>query len=223
MQTITNNIQFRSVYPDKVINPQQMGNCYRNGKTLFRNFTNSIPFTLKTAGDEFGQLYLSINEDNFKIRNKILHSKAFKKISHNSAENTKERFQEVNKLFTKLDNDKNAKSFLSKLPITSIDNISIKTLNDILERISTLKLKIFATNASAILANTEESSVVKTLENELENPFYETKMQKYWQKSYKAGGYKSTEPLILVIFKKLCNYVNILRYKYQSMHSNAVK
>ena len=223
MQTITNNIQFRSIYPNKVINPQQMGNCYRNGKTLFKNFTNSLPFTGKTAGDEFDQLYLSINEDNFKIRNKILNSKAFKKILHDSKENTNERFQEVNKLFTMLDNDKNAKSFLNKLPAASIDNISIKTLNDILERISTLKLKIFATNASAILANTEESSVLKTLENELENPFYETKMQKYWQKSYKTGGYKSPEPLILVMFKKLCNYVNILRYKYHSNNANCLK
>lgn len=196
MQKI-NNIQFRGVSINKPISERLF---------LYKNLRPER---------EFYDLCSSANKNNWNVRNKILSSKVLNK-SNKSLDKIDEQLKEVNKLFAKLDSDANAKSFISKLPIGSLNNISIKTLNDILQNISTLKLKIFASNASVILAETKEESVIKTLNEELENPFYETKMQKYWRNSEKSGGYRKPESLVLMALKKLCNYVNILRYKYSS-------
>lgn len=173
-----------------------------------KNFDKDISLG---ADKELLDIYLSTTDENVDLRDKIIRRTV--KYSLNSDKEARhQNLAELNVLFQRIDNDKHTKDFLSNIHSNCLEKYKPSDFNNILNNISSLKLNIFKNNALSIMEQCNSKSVVETLKNEIENPFFETKYRHERKKDLIKYGFAKPESLFSKLRKRFQNKINVIRY-----------
>lgn len=122
---------------------------------------------------------------------------------------------ELKTLYDKVDNDPYARKFLEDyVNNPSYNCISINSMNKVLSEIPTRKLAIFSSNAKRILSQASRDTRINTLNNELENPFFETEFARMSKDRAIKCGFAKKDSSLKKFFIKIKNDFKILQYKY---------
>ena len=172
---------------------------------------------LTNGGDKaLKEIFLSTNKNNFKMRNKILWI-----YNSNTLKNTEEKvdkLNDLNYLFTKIDNDKHVKNFITDmLQKRENDGMSISELNEIIDSIPALKLDIFKDNVWKIVDNTKPHNRLSILQDEITNPFYESQSARINRKTAERYGFKKRRSIFSKAYTNVINNFRILEYNIKSL------
>ena len=157
-------------------------------------------------------IFKSTTKQNYKLRYQIIktyHEKFATWVNQHATNNS--NIEELSQLFKKIDEDKHAKSFITKMLKNNIYMDSPREINKILNNVSNLKLDIFSKNAENIIKQTRTHRI-ETLQNEIQNPFFETKSMSRIRHSREKNGYTVSKSVISHLKKNIANQFNILRY-----------
>ena len=174
----------------------------------------------KNGGDNlFKNIFLSSNNKNIENRANIIWH--FNNPTLKSTEDKVEHLKNLDSLFTRIDEDKHANSFV-KYFINSgqVLNLSLNELLHVLNNMSNLKLNIFRKNALQIIRNTNNGERLAVLQNEIENPFYESYSARINRRTSEKYGFKKKASFWHKTISRLKNQLNILEYKIRTMNSN---
>ena len=119
-------------------------------------------------------MYGSLNSQNSKLRTAIVNRFKNEPLKDKAAE-----IIEMQKLFNKIDNDADAKTFVQKAINKDLNISSIAELNEVLEIAPLKKANIFFNNAKRIIEKSTGEERKTALIVELENPFFESKTPKF--------------------------------------------
>ena len=142
-------------------------------KNIIKNFMPAKCTPKEETKAVVVEMYGSLNSANSQLRNAIV--ERFRKPA--SADNTKE-IAEMQKLFARIDTDKDANIFIQKAISKDLRLNSIAELNEIIDTVPLKKANIFFNNTKRIIEKTEGEERKTALILEMENPFYEAKNQK---------------------------------------------
>ena len=117
---------------------------------------------------EFLNLYKTTSKENLKLRLAVLDN-----FKYTSNADDKNELKELQKLFKKVENDEETKKFVTNAVEQGLAVNSIRELNSVIEKISSLKkANYFFENVRRIVALSEGEERQIALKNELENPFF---------------------------------------------------
>ena len=177
---------------------------------------------LKNGGDQpLSEIFLSTNSKNLGSRSKLAwHS------NESITMSTQEKINQLkilNSLFNKMDNDKHISNFVNHL----LQNLATRTLpieelDEIISKVSALKLDIFKKNAIQIICNSKEGSRAEVFKHELENPFYESYSARINRKIAEKYGFKKKRSFLSKAMTRLQNQFRILEYKLRTISNNSV-
>ena len=177
---------------------------------------------LKNGGDQpLSEIFLSTNSKNLGSRSKLAwHSNESITMSTQEKIN---QLKTLNSLFNKMDNDKHIANFVNHL----LQNLATRTLpieelDEIISKVSALKLDIFKKNAIQIIYNSKEGSRVEIFKHELENPFYESYSARINRKIAEKYGFKKKRSFLSKAMTRLQNQFRILEYKLRTISNNSV-
>ena len=159
------------------------------------------------------EMYGSLNSANSKLRNAIV--ERFKKPA---SANNPEELAEMQKLFARIDKDKDANIFVQKAISKDLRLNSIAELNEIIDTIPLKKANIFFNNTKRIIEKTEGEERKTALILEMENPFYEAKNpKKHSAKMVRMFADNTTEKddFFTRAYKTIENKIN--QYKYSKL------
>lgn len=155
-------------------------------------------------------MYDSLNSANSSLRNAII-----EKFKRTPSVDKFAELVEMQKLFTKIDNDKEANKFIQKAVSKDLRVDSIAELNEIIDTVPLKKANIFFNNTKRIIETTEGEERKTALILEMENPFYQAKKPK----SHKAKMVRMFEDnraqnddIFTKAFKFVENKINQYRY-----------
>jgi len=157
------------------------------------------------------EMYKTTTPKNLNIRMSLVESFKTSQLKNIALKSKNDELSEMRKLFDRMDIDKHAKSFVKKTLVRDERLGSIKDYNDILENVSSKKLNIFYDNGRRIIRQTEKSERIKTLQNEIENPFFETDYVKNRRIYAERHGYTKPESFVSKARKYISNQFNMLR------------
>jgi len=208
----------RMDYPtENWIKPEDLDAYYsREGEKFLRNFGRlyNLPEKFSEAKmEDMTQIYKTFTEKNIDIRTDIItkfHPKLF------YMEDIGEELHAMRSVFEKIDADKYTHKLVASM-LKNVDSIgTIKSLEEILNNVSPRKGYIFRRNLNRIIKITkpgEERNAA--LQNELENPFFETDISKNF-KRYTAkaieNGFGEKKSRFSKLFTKWENEFNKFRY-----------
>lgn len=118
------------------------------------------------------QILKTLNSDNVALRTKLLNYDMNQKLMHLKASKQTFNLEELQKLYSTIDNDKNARKFIEKTLDNISTSVSIAELNEILAKMPTKQLNIFHKNAFNIINQTAPNERIEVLKQNIENPFY---------------------------------------------------
>lgn len=177
---------------------------------------------LKNGGDQtLSEIFSSTNSKNLESRSKLAwHSNESITMSTQEKIN---QLEMLNKVFKKMDNDKHISNFVNHL----LQNLATRTLpieelDEIISKVSALKLDIFKKNAIQIICNSKEGSRVEIFKHELENPFYESYSARINRKIAEKYGFKKKRSFLSKAMTRLQNQFRILEYKLRTISNNSV-
>ena len=138
---------------------------------------------------------------------------AFKSKVHTSPSDEKNvHITELQKLFYIIDKDKNAKKFvLNSLEDLENSNLTLKSLNEILENLPTKKLNIFRKNVFRIISQTKSTERIKTIFEEIENPVFESEGTVAYRKSRERYYGKDRTRIFRHAKARIRNFFDIIR------------
>lgn len=139
-------------------------------KSLIKSFTPVRNKPKEETQSAVVNLYATLNKNNLKLRNAIL-----ERFKYSYANNKSAQIVQMQTLFNKIDNDKDAKTFVQKAINKDLKISSIEELNEILDTTPLKKANIFFNNAKRIIEHSSGEERKKALVVELENPFFESK------------------------------------------------
>ena len=152
-------------------------------------------------------------DKNLKLRLNLIET--FKSSLYRSIEKeTNTHLTELRKLYDKIDEDKNIKSFISKslLDLQKSD-LTIKEVNEILDNISSKKLNIFKNNVFRIIRKTNSNDRISTLKKEITNPLFEPQFSISIRKHKEGYHGKDRTKFIRDTAARIRNFFDIVRYK----------
>jgi len=198
-----------------VLNPENLAKTYsKEGGDLLRTFFKSSNLSHQAMLDgndaDILKIYESTNAKNFKIRNSFIKN-FVKGYTKNITDENKywDETKYLSALFNKLDKDKDVKTFVNNLIKDEHPLASIKDLYNVVENIPAKKLNRFYSNFINIEEQVSPEKLVKTLEEELENPFFQTKTTQRRER----GGYREKESGTSKVFRFIKNKINIFIYR----------
>lgn len=118
------------------------------------------------------QILKTLNSDNVALRTKLLNYDMNQKLMHLKVSKQTFNLEELQKLYSTIDNDKNARKFIEKTLDNISTSVSIAELNEILANMPTKQLNIFHKNAFNIINQTAPNERIEVLKQNIENPFY---------------------------------------------------
>lgn len=118
------------------------------------------------------QILKTLNSDNVALRTKLLNYDMNQKLMHLKVSKQTFNLEELQKLYSTIDNDKNARKFIEKTLDNISTSVSIAELNEILAKMPTKQLYIFHKNAFNIINQTAPNERIEVLKQNIENPFY---------------------------------------------------
>lgn len=118
------------------------------------------------------QILKTLNSDNVALRTKLLNYDMNQKLMHLRVSKQTFNLEELQKLYSTIDNDKNARKFIEKTLDNISTSVSIAELNEILAKMPTKQLNIFHKNAFNIINQTAPNERIEVLKQNIENPFY---------------------------------------------------
>ena len=118
------------------------------------------------------QILKTLNSDNVALRPKLLNYDMNQKLMHLKVSKQTFNLEELQKLYSTIDNDKNARKFIEKTLDNISTSVSIAELNEILAKMPTKQLNIFHKNAFNIINQTAPNERIEVLKQNIENPFY---------------------------------------------------
>ena len=118
------------------------------------------------------QILKTLNSDNAALRTKLLNYDMNQKLMHLRVSKQTFNLEELQKLYSTIDNDKNARKFIEKTLDNVSTSVSIAELNEILAKMPTKQLNIFHKNAFNIINQTAPNERIEVLKQNIENPFY---------------------------------------------------
>lgn len=118
------------------------------------------------------QILKTLNSDNVALRTKLLNYDMNQKLMHLKVSKQTFNLEELQKLYSTIDNDKNARKFIEKTLDNISTSVSIAELNEILAKMPTKQLNIFHKNAFNIINQTAPNERIEVLKQNIENPFY---------------------------------------------------
>lgn len=171
---------------------------------------------LKLGADKLlFNMYKTSTDENINLRTELTKILGGIRAPHNDLKVQMEQFEELNKLYETIDKDSNAKKFIQDFVNKPVYNIiSARSMNKILTIIPTAKLAMFSENAKNIIRQTSGEERIKTLINELENPFFETEMTAGNRKKAEKYGYAKKRSYLQTLIIKLKNEIKILQYRH---------
>ncbi len=172
------------------------------------------------ADEVLFDMFKTSTDKNIKQRIEIMQRFPNIHVHHKNTEQQVTQFNELKQLFDTVDRDPYARKFLQKFLKNPIYNsISINNINKILSDIPSAKLAIFYKNAKNILSQVSKEEQINTLQTELENPFFETKMTKDQKKKKIKYGLSKEISFLQKLMTKIENKINILKFKhFESKH-----
>lgn len=177
---------------------------------------------LKNGGDQpLSEIFLSTNSKNLGSRSKLAWH--YNKGVTMSAPEKVNQLEMLNKVFKKMDNNKHISNFVNHL-LQNLETrtLPIEELDEIISKVSTLKLDIFKKNAVQIICNSKEGSRVEIFKHELENPFYESYSARINRKTAEKYGFKKKRSFLSKAMTRLQNQFRILEYKLRTISNNSV-
>lgn len=204
--------------PTAILNPTSFKENYsEEGGKFIDVFFNRYGFSqegLKAGNDkELFEMYKSTNKNNVGLRTTIIDG-YFEKRFHNI--NSKEynpEIKEMQKLFDKVEQDKDAASFVTKLIKDKAQPQTIKELNTIIDNIPSRKLNVFYSNTKNIIRQTSGEKTVQVLKTDIENPFYESENTKFLREDGLRNKFAFGDNIFKKTSKFITNQVNKLIYK----------
>ena len=171
---------------------------------------------LKLGADKLlFNMYKTSTDENINLRTELIKILGGIRAPHNDPKLQMEQFEELNKLYETIDKDSNAKKFIQDFVNKPVYNIiSARSMNKILTIIPAAKLAMFSENAKNIIRQTSGEERIKTLINELENPFFETEMTAGNRKKAEKYGYAKKRSYLQTLIIKLKNEIKILQYRH---------
>lgn len=156
------------------------------------------------------EMYGSLNSANSKLRNAIVES-----FKNPTASNNQEELAEMQKLFARIDSDKDVNIFVQKAISKDLRLNSIAELNEIIDTIPLKKANIFFNNTKRIIETTEGEERKTALIVEMENPFYKAKNpKKHSAKMVRmfADNTAEKDDIFTKVYKIIENKINQYRY-----------
>ena len=161
------------------------------------------------------KMYASTNSSNTSIRSSLMYrySDAPKQDAKGNDLVQKEIAQ-MAKLFDRIDNDKNAREFISKMIEDNINAVSFEHINTILDKFDSKALNIYYSNINKFLNNSNIDDTINLIEKSMHNPFYETETMRYNRKMMEEYAFRSKltsfEKWMLRVQQKINDY----KYKH---------
>lgn len=177
---------------------------------------------LKNGGDQpLSEIFLSTNSKNLGSRSKLAWH--YNEGVTMSATEKVNQLEMLNKVFKKMDNNKHISNFVNHL-LQNLETrtLPIEELDEIISKVSTLKLDIFKKNAVQIICNSKEGSRVEIFEHELENPFYESHNTRVNRKIAEKYGFRKRRSFLSKAITRVQNQFRILEYKLRAINNNSV-
>ncbi len=197
------------------------------GESFIRNFMHlyRIPENFSNAAKkDIAQIYKTCTDKNIDIREFIL-AKFQSKLYYSN--NFEDEIKALRSVYEKIDSDKQAYKLASNLANRAEDIGSLSALQEVLDAVPAQKGNIFKRNLQRIIKITSPGEErVKALQNELENPFFETDISKNFKRIKESSiksGYDSKKGIFAKMYIKLENAFNKLRYSLVSKKDMAVK
>ena len=218
------NMKSRAFFPFPEMVALKGNECYGLIKPENRNlagliadiFSPTVEMLKNGNAEDITHILSSTNKKNFQLREKLLYS--FASTIKGSEQKLAKEGQKghnlnlLSKLYSTLDNDKNAESFVKK-SMGQIDSntIDLGELVEILDNVSAKKLNIFKDNAWNIISKTHGEKRIEALNHNITDAFFETENSRINNRNQIRYGYNKRRTM----FDKFCirakNGINKLR------------
>ncbi len=195
-------------------------NYSKEGLEFIDNFAKQIGL----SNDNFNtnsekdilHIYKTTTKENLDIRNKIIENITYHKFIDRNIHLKKDETAEIAELFDKVDNDKHAKSFISKIIDSNIVIKSANEYNNMLDNVPPKKLNIFFDNAKNIIQQTSGKERIDALKKEIKNPFFKTEQMLEYEEDQIEFGFKKKTHFFSDAKKYIINEFNKTRDKMTS-------
>lgn len=183
----------------------------KEGTKLLNRFTDNYinkrhDYTYKDIRNIL-DIYKTTTKENIKSRLEVIDQ--FRLVDINGQNNGSE-IDAMNKLFTRMDENKHAQNFVHNALGDGLKIENIKELNNILDTIPAEQAEIFHKNIVNIVKNTNPEERKSALLKDIKNPFFSNPQN---EKSNKIISTPSKKPgLIMKCFKFIENKINIERF-----------
>ena len=219
---------FFESYPKyQTISREEISKYYTpEGVDFMENFSynyHTPAYFSDKAREDLLDMYKTCNRKNISMRKYILDK--FSTVIYNS-ENFNEEISAMHSIFEKLENNKYVEKFLNKFLSNSNNVESLKALNEILEAVPADKAYIFNENLSRLVSITQPGEErVKTIQEEITNPFYEneaSEYKKFIKKQSVEYGYAEPENKFDKLKTLIKNEFDKLRYSFLHKEPTAI-
>ncbi len=154
------------------------------------------------------ELYNSTTAENYELRISALNK--FRLLAKDSKDG---ELSEIKKLFAKIDNNQDAKQFITNSINRDLPVSSVKELNTVIETTDLHKANYFFNNTKRIVALSEGQERLDALKTELENPFFEPKEKRKSKILHIYDNY-TDNGIINRAKKYLLNKIDIFMFKH---------
>ena len=218
------NMKSRAFFPFPEMVALKGNECYGLIKPENRNlagliadiFSPTVDMLKNGNAEDITHILSSTNKKNFQLREKLLYS--FASTIKGSEQKLAKEGQKghnlnlLSKLYSTLDNDKNAESFVKKsMGQIDFNTIDLGELVEILDNVSAKKLNIFKDNAWNIISKTHGEKRIEALNHNITDAFFETENSRINNRNQIRYGYNKRRTM----FDKFCirakNGINKLR------------
>lgn len=200
-----------------VFNAQIVRDNYsQEGQSFLEAFEDLIGATndsMKAGNDKHVlNMFQTTTKENLDLRRSIMQRYSADKFDNIKNHNYNEKVADLNELFTNIDSDKHAKSYVQKMLKHRDILPKAKSLNTLFNRVSTKKLDIFFENAQNIMGQVHGEKRYEVLNKEITHPLFMTPERAEHIAEMKSIGLKEGLSLKQKIGRVLKNQINKIRY-----------
>lgn len=203
-----------------VLNRKVLSDNYtKEGHTFLNYFISNFGVkegSLQAGNDkDLLDIYKSTTKENIGTRMAIIDRFQYHKffnINGNQAKRENKEVSALKELFQKVESDKHAKNFFNKTVQHNIDIDTVQEYVDILNSTEPKKLDVFFSNAANIMNQTSGNTRLKTLSQEIENPFYRSRARIEHDNYEIQEGYRKKPSILKKAKKYIKNQINKAKY-----------
>ena len=211
----TQEIKLKYAYPEtENFNHKIFAENYTEEGNILLKFMSFHSYLPKEAFLDGGDkavlgLFKTANKNNLPLRLELIKNDS-NSVFLDKKLSPEVQIKEFKKLFDKIDSDKNVKKFVEDITKKPARILSVAEINHILDNVPALKLNIFSSNAQNIIfqLRDEKEELVKTLLNEIENPFFETRYARINRKHAEKYGVAKKQSFAQKIMQRFIININ---------------